>query len=105
MPKRRGQRHTTLTETARTVVKIVESCAGVKMVAPGEISSSRANSRRITISHTTSGLQLTISGQGVQRVAVHTDSAETTTTVAATIRTAKELRGFIIAERSTKPGI
>ena len=105
MAKPRGRNHTTLTETAKMVVAIVATCPGVKMIAPGEIAASRANSQRITITHTTSGLLLTISGQGVQRVAVHTTSHDDTRQIVRRLKAAKSLRRFIIAERTMQPGI
>ncbi len=75
------------------------------MIAPGEIATSRSASRRITIAYTSSGLQLTISGQGIQRVAVHNINQAASSRVAAAITNAKPLRDFIIAEREVRPGV
>jgi hypothetical protein len=105
MPKPRGRSHTTLTETAQLVVKTINKLPGIKMIAPGEIASTRSNVQRITITHTNAGLSLSISGQGTQRIAVHTDNAVTVKQIVSHLKTAKKLQGFIISERIRKPGI
>lgn len=105
MPKPRGRRHTTLTETAAMVVKILDRNSGIKMIAPGEIAATRSNVQRITITYTTAGLSLTISGQGTQQLAVHTTQATDATRIVQHLKTHKKLRDFLISERVRKPGI
>ena len=104
MPKPRGRKHTTLTQTAKAVVTLVQKQPGVKMIAPGQIASTRSKSKRITITYTRAGLELNISGTGIQKIAVHTTSAETTQTIADTIKTARSLQDFTISERFRIPG-
>lgn len=104
MPKPRGREHTTLTETAALVVRVLHSAPGIKMIAPGEIKTTRrrkAGSRHITIVTTTAGCELIITGQSVQKVAVHTTDLPALIT---TLRNAKALREFIFSERSRLPG-
>ncbi len=75
------------------------------MIAPGEIRTarrSRAGSRFVTANFTTSGMELLISGQSVQRVAVHTSEPET---VYEELKKAKSLRDFAFKSRERKPGI
>ncbi len=74
MTKPRGKEHTTLTETADTVVRELEKISGIKMIAPGEIRTNRrgAGGRFLTITYTKAGFELLISGQSSQKVAVHT---------------------------------
>lgn len=105
MPKPRGRSHTTLTTTAASIVKLIETQSGVKMIAPGEISSARSSVQRLTITFTRAGLSLTISGEGIQRLAVHTTNELTAKNIATTLKQAKKLRGFIISERVRRPGI
>ena len=103
MPKPRGREHTTLTETAQLVVRVVERIPGIKMIAPGEIKTTKrrkAGSRHITIVTTTAGCELLITGQSMQKVAVHTNDVATLTS---TLRQAKTLRDFTIKERSRLP--
>ena len=71
MPQKRGRAHTTLTPTAKKLVRIIEKIDGVKMIAPGEISPSRSKSQRITFTETVAGLKITVSGNGIQRLAIH----------------------------------
>ena len=104
MAKSRGRQHTTLTSTARAVIRIIEKLPGIKMIAPGEIASQRSRSQRITVSHTTSGLLLTISGSGIQRVAVHTVDSAVNTQILTILQEAKALKKFIISERTCMPG-
>lgn len=104
MSKPRGREHTTLTETAAVVVKELKKIPGIKMIAPGEIStarSSRSGKRYITVVYTTAGCQLIISGQSVQNVAVHTSNPQSIYTE---LQKTKTLREFIFKERSRLPG-
>lgn len=104
MPKPRGQEHTTLTETAQAVVREVMKISGVKMIAPGEISTTSRNKsgrRFVTIVYTAAGCELIITGQGVQKVAVHIDNGRR---LMAELSGAKSLRDFAFKERERKPG-
>ena len=104
MAKPRGSQHTTLTETAAVVVKELKKIPGIKMIAPGEISTSRSNrsgKRYITIVYTTAGCELIISGQSVQNIAVHLPHPKGIYTH---LKQTKTLREFIFKERSRLPG-
>lgn len=104
MPKPRGREHTTLTETAAQVVKELYKIPGIKMIAPGEIStgSRRGGKRFVTLVATTSGCELIITGQSVQKVAVHTDNVYA---ILPALKQAKALQAFSFKERSRKPGV
>ena len=104
MAKPRGREHTTLTETASQVVKELYKIPGIKMIAPGEIStgSKRGGKRFVTLVVTTSGCELIITGQSVQKVAVHTDNVGA---IIPTLTQTKALREFSFSQRSRKPGI
>jgi hypothetical protein len=104
MSKPRGSEHTTLTQTAALVVKELKKISGVKMIAPGEISTStgsRGGKRYITIVYTTAGCELIITGQSVQNVAVHIENPKRIYT---NLKNTKTLREFIFKERSRLPG-
>lgn len=103
MAKPRGRTHTTLTETAAVVVKELTKIPGIKMIAPGEINTTRrrGGNRFITFVHTTAGLGLIITGQSVQKVAVHTDEPHALVSV---LKNAKALKDFSFSERTRKPG-
>lgn len=104
MSKPRGSEHTTLTQTAALVVKELKKIPAVKMIAPGEISTStgsRGGKRYITIVYTTAGCELIITGQSVQNVAVHIADPKD---IYHSLKHAKTLRGFIFKERSRLPG-
>lgn len=103
MPKPRGREHTTLTETAAQVVKELYKVPGIKMIAPGEIStaSKRGGKRFVTVVETTGGCELIITGQSVQKVAVHTDDVSL---VIKTLKQTKTLREFSFSQRSRFPG-
>lgn len=105
MPKPRGKEHTSLTETADTVVRELEKIPGIKMIAPGEIrkSSRTASGRFITVTYTVGGFELLISGQSSQKVAVHTE--ESTKPIIAVLKQNKKLREFFFRERERKPGL
>ena len=104
MPKHRGREHTTLTETASQVVKELYKIPGIKMIAPGEIStgSKRGGKRFVTLVETTSGCELIITGQSVQKVAVHTDNV---VAILPALKQTKTLQEFSFKQRSRKPGI
>jgi hypothetical protein len=107
MTKPRGTTHTTLTETAQEVVDVLKKIGGVKMIAPGIIQQgSRGNGgkRFVTIVHTRAGFELIITGQGVQKVAIHAD-AENVTRVVETLTRHKRLSHFIFKERTRLPGV
>lgn len=105
MAKPRGNEHTTLTETATIVVRELEKIPGIKMIAPGEIRSNKksASTRYVTCSYTTAGFELLISGQSIQKVAVHTSRLPRA--ILTTLKTSKKLRDFVFKERDRKPGI
>jgi len=106
MPKPRGKEHTTLTETALEVVRILERAPGVKMIAPGEIKTNSrkgAGTRFITAVFTTAGMELIISGQSVQKVAVHTDGNPKP--IFKVLKEHKKLRNFSFKHRERKPGV
>lgn len=106
MSKPRGKEHTTLTETAQEVVRVINGLSGVKMVAPGEIKTNSrkgAGTRFVTVVYTTAGMELIISGQSVQKVAVHTDGSAKILFKALTKH--KRMRNFTFKERERKPGI
>lgn len=104
MPKPRGREHTSLTETATSVVRELNKLPHIKMVAPGEIrtGSKRGGARFLTAVETTAGLELIISGKSVQRVAVHTPDPHA---VYHQLQNAKSLQDFAFSYRERKPGI
>lgn len=107
MAKPRGKEHTTLTETAEEVVSVIKSLTGVKMVAPGIIKTNSrkgAGSRFVTVVHTQAGFELIISGQSVQKVAVHAEKSAVKAIIEA-MRSSKRLRSFTFKQRDRKPGI
>jgi hypothetical protein len=105
MPKPRGKEHTTLTETAMMVVYELKKIPGIKMIAPGEIKTNKrsASGRFVTVTYTTAGFELSISGQSSQKVAVHTDLNPFKIVVV--LKKSKKLREFIFKERVRKPGV
>ncbi len=66
MLKNRGKEHTTLTETAKEVVRVLKRQSGIKMIAPGIIDARRSGKRYITAVYTAAGIEFIISGTGVQ---------------------------------------
>ena len=105
MPKGRGREHTSLTETAQLVVRELEKLPGIKMVAPGQIKVAgrrRSGARHCTAIFTTAGLELLITGQSVQRVAIHTDHP---TLIFEELKKAKSLQNFTFSSRERKPGV
>jgi hypothetical protein len=105
MSKPRGKEHTTLTETADLVVRELEKIPGIKMIAPGEIRTNKrsASGRFVTISYTSAGFELLISGQSSQKVAVHTSAKPKG--IISKLKSSKKLREFIFKERDRKPGV
>ena len=106
MPKPRGREHTSLTETARVVVRVLERIPGVKMIAPGRIdplTSRSSNKKFLTIVYTTAGFEMIITGQGSQKVAVHTDSDPLV--VVEQLISHKKLVDFEVKTRERKPGV
>lgn len=104
MPKPRGREHTSLTETAQTVVRELEKLPGIKMIAPGEIrtTSKRGSGKRyVTCVYTNAGFELIISGQSVQKVSVHTDTPELLFEI---LKNSKTLQDFMFKSRERKPG-
>ena len=104
MPKPRGREQSTLTETATLVVRELEKIPGIKMIAPGEIRTNERGGRGkfVTVVYTTAGFELIVSGQGSQKVAVHTSGDARA--IIATLKASKKLREFIFKERERKPG-
>jgi len=99
MPKPRGKEHTTLTETAVLVVRELQKLPNIKMIAPGEIRTTgrgKSGKRHLTATETNAGLQLIITGQSAQRVAIHTD---TPNVVYQALENAKSLREFAFSYR------
>ncbi len=105
MARKRGSSHTTLTETAKTVVRVLEKLSGIKMIAPGVIDVRRSGPRHITAVYTTAGLEFIISGQGVQKVAVHLIDPAAATTIVSSLKQHKHLKFFTWLERHKKPGL
>jgi hypothetical protein len=105
MSKPRGREHSSLTETADAVVYELKKIPGIKMIAPGEIRSNKksAQTRYVTASYTSGGFELLISGQSIQKVAVHTDRDPHK--IFHELQQSKKLRDFVFKERERKPGI
>lgn len=106
MPKPRGREHTTLTETATEVVRVLERIPGVKMIAPGEIRTTKrrtAGKRFITAVFTAAGFELIITGQSVQKVAVHTTG--NAKEIFNELKGHKRLAAFTTSVRDKKPGV
>jgi hypothetical protein len=105
MGKPRGREHSSLTETAAVVVHELKKIPGIKMIAPGEIRANKRNSstRFVTATYTTAGFELLISGQSIQKVAVHTSGNPEV--VFKTLKNAKRLSHIVFKERERKPGI
>lgn len=100
--KNRGRTHTTLTETAKEVVNVLSSLPGIKMIAPGEIKKGGkrlGGSKYITVVYTQTGFYLLITGQSVQRVAVHTDKPKRVRFLVSAMKQHKSLKGFLWRER------
>jgi hypothetical protein len=108
--KHRGREHTTLTETATLVVDELLKVANgrIKMIAPGEISTGargRSGQRFVTVAETTAGFSLIITGQSVQKVAVHVtgdaaQAAKISGEIFAALQKSKSLRDFTLKYRT-----
>jgi hypothetical protein len=105
MARKRGSSHTTLTETADQVVRVLEKQPGIKMIAPGIIDAKRNGLRYITAVYTTAGFELIISGTGVQKVAVHLAEPLKARHLISTLKRHKTLQLFSWNERDKKPGL
>ncbi len=106
MAKNRGTEHTTLTETASEVVSVLKQIPGVKMIAPGIINTNgrKSGSRFVTIVYTTAGFEMIISGQSVQKVAVHAEKANVRGIISE-LKKNKRLKQFEFKERERRPGV
>ncbi len=106
MKNLRGGTHTTLTETAELVVRALESIPGVTRISPGIINQSggRSGKSYVTAVFTNAGLELIVTGQGVQKVAVHSSPADTVSILAA-LKKHKKLTHLTWKSRDRKPGI
>lgn len=102
----RGGTHTTLTETAVEIVRILEKIPEVTLISPGIISKDRSKSgtRIVTAVFTTAGMELLISGQGIQKVAVHCNPQHAKE-IFTTLSKHKKLPHFIFKTRERKPGM
>lgn len=99
----RGGTHTTLTETAEQVVKIIETIPGVTLVSPGIIKKNNSGKRYITGVFIAAGMELIISGQSVQKVAVHCNP-DLAPHIFHSLTLHKKLVGFEFKTREKKPG-
>lgn len=106
MKRIRGGTHTTLTETAETVVEILETIPGVEMISPGIITQGKSQSgkRRITACFTNAGMELIISGQGIQKVAVHCNP-DLAPHIFSALSSHKKLTNTEFKTREKKPGV
>ena len=106
MAKPRGATHTTLTETATEVINILARIPGITMIAPGIIENNRRNSsqRYVTAVFTTAGMELIITGQSVQKVAVHCNQA-LAPHIFGVLRQHKKLTHIKFKTRERKPGV
>lgn len=105
MARKRGTKHTTLTDTADQVVRELERAGGIKMIAPGVIDAKRSGKRYVTVVYTSGGFELIISGSGVQKIAVHLTQPETGRVLIKKLQQNKNLTVFQWNEREKKPGI
>lgn len=105
MANPRGKSHTTLTETADDVVRVLEKMSGIKMIAPGIIDARRSGARVVTAVYTSAGFEMIISGTGVQKVAVHLVNPASAREIISTLKTNKNLKLFSWNERERKPGV
>jgi len=104
----RGKEHTTLTETAKEVVRVLERLPGIKMIAPGVINTGarkRSGERFVTVVYTSAGFELIISGQSVQKVSVHLKNSEHCFDIVLQLKQHKKMSGFTFKERERKPGV
>ena len=106
MKNLRGGTHTTLTETAALVVRILEGIPGVTRISPGIIAKNggRTGQSYVTAVFTNAGLELIITGQGVQKVAVHCAESDARQ-ILQSLRNNKRLAALQFKTRERKPGI
>lgn len=106
MKNLRGGTHTTLTETAEIIVGILEIIPGVAMISPGIITQgkNRSGERRVTACFTNAGMELIISGQGIQKVAVHCNP-DLAPHIFSALAGHKKLDGMKFKSREKKPGV
>jgi len=106
MKSPRSGTHTTLTETAQMVVEILKKIPGVTLVAPGIITQAKGKGgqSRVTGVFTNAGFELLITGQGVQKVAVHCNP-ELAPHIFNALTSHKKLSHFTFSTRERKPGI
>jgi hypothetical protein len=106
MANLRGGTHTSLTETAELVVKVLETIRGVTKISPGIISknSGRTGKSFVTVVFTNAGFELIITGQGVQKVAVHAEPKDAGD-IYRSLSTHKKLTGLTFKTRDRRPGI
>lgn len=104
MPKPRGREHTSLTETAQEVVEVLERLNGIKMIAPGVIDARRSGPRYVTAVETAAGMELIVSGQGVQKIAIHLTVNRDFQTLFEELRNHKRLSHFTFKQRERFPG-
>jgi hypothetical protein len=102
--RKRGSSHTTLTETADTIVRELEKMSGIKMIAPGIIDAKRSGKRHVTAIYTSGGMTLLISGTGVQKIAIHLVDPAAAPAIVAALKKNKNLKLFDWNERDKKPG-
>lgn len=102
----RGGTHTTLTETATLVVRALETIPGVTKISPGIITQNggRTGKSYVTVVFTNAGFELIITGQGVQKVAVHTEPKDASR-IYQDLSGHKKLRELSFKTRDRKPGI
>ncbi len=106
MIKSRGKTHTTLTETALVICKEISKIQGVKMIAPGKITNTRKTTsgrRWLTAVYTNAGMELIVTGQGTQKISVHTSKCAPV--IFNELIQQKNLKSFNFKERKRKPGI
>lgn len=106
MKNLRGGTHTTLTETAARIVRVLEDAPGVTRISPGIITHNggRSGKSYITAVITNAGCELIVTGQGVQKVAVHY-LPQHTRAILSYLKTHKKLDSLIFKVRERKPGI
>ena len=106
MTNLRGGNHTTLTETAELVVGVLEKIPGVTLISPGIITQGqgRNGKRWVTGVFTNAGIELIVSGQGIQKVAVHCNS-DLAPHIFNSLTTHKKLSQYTFKTRERKPGI
>ena len=106
MKRIRGGTHTTLTETAEEIVHVLEKIPEVTLISPGIISKDRSKggTRIVTAVFTTAGMELLISGQGIQKVAVHC-SPDSAKHIFSILSAHKKLSLISFKTRERKPGV